>query len=347
MVFVLFSIFILYLLWTQKNHKWFCVVLCLFLFLISALKGMSATSDLMSYENAYYRLEGKSFRNLLIEYLSGEQKDFGFYAIAKVFSLLGFSVEIWKGAIALFFAICASVFIYRDSEEPFISAIMLFAFYYGFTLSGLRQTMAMGIILLSFKYIKERKLIKYLILVVIATLFHSSALIFLPAYWLVRMKLGLKQIVLIIISFAICVFAPSIVRILLSIIAWNESVGGYADTETKLNWSGYIIQVLIFAFCLLFRWNWENDFKLYNKPTDSWINLMVIGLCLQGASVIIAEAFRVSYYYSMASMLALPNIVQLQKDKTHSVLLWVVPLLLILYMLISQSYIDLTFFWQG
>lgn len=51
-----------------------------------------------------------------------------------------------------------------------------------------RQFIAIAIVLFAYGYIVDKKLLKYLTTVIVASLFHKTALIMLPAYFLLRMR---------------------------------------------------------------------------------------------------------------------------------------------------------------
>ena len=48
----------------------------------------------------------------------------------------------------------------------------------------------MVFVLYSFDAIVDRKLLRFLILMAVASVFHYPALVFLPAYWIANMKVG-------------------------------------------------------------------------------------------------------------------------------------------------------------
>ena len=66
---------------------------------------------------------------------------------------------------------------------PFFYFTTLYAF---FSVNGLRQSIAFSIIVFSIYSIYEKKLLKYLILVLFAASFHQSALLFLPFYFFIN-----------------------------------------------------------------------------------------------------------------------------------------------------------------
>lgn len=63
----------------------------------------------------------------------------------------------------------------------------------------MRQGMAMAILLFSFKYIKERKLLMFLFTIYIAVGFHTSATVFIIAYWIVLIPMNSTRILTVIL----------------------------------------------------------------------------------------------------------------------------------------------------
>ena len=100
----------------------------------------------------------------------------------------------------IFFGIIAGLtwyfFIKGSQKYQFLLPLMLyFAITSGFflwTMSGLRQSLAIMIFFYSIKYIIEKKLLHYSIMISIATLFHSSALILFPIYFIYKIKFNQK-----------------------------------------------------------------------------------------------------------------------------------------------------------
>ena len=75
--------------------------------------------------------------------------------------------------------------IHRYSENKPLSLFLYVTFaYYTFSMSGLRQTGAMGFIMIAYHFMKERKIWKYLLFCGVAFSFHITALLFIPVYWI-------------------------------------------------------------------------------------------------------------------------------------------------------------------
>lgn len=331
----------------ENPKKLFCIAAAAVLFIISACKAIVVNGDLINYANVYISLQYRSFSHLYMAWRAEEMKDIGFYSVGKVFADMGVSTEVWMASIALLFAGLAAWHIYRNSRQPWISVLMLFTLYYSFTLSGLRQTMALAVIFYAYECIKKQQLKHFLLAVFVAYLFHSSALVFLPAYWIARMKINWKQPLMVITAVIITLVFPDIIRELIERLAWNDSLRGYSDTETTLSWAGFVIQVFIACFCTLFKRDVSLAEAERREEIDAFLNCMVIGLCAQSASAVVAESFRVSYYYSICCIAAVPNVIMTNRSRRNrTIMIAGVCGSLLAYMLWSGAYRDLTFFWQ-
>lgn len=332
----------------KKNRK-VCIWVVAYLFLISAMKSIAANGDLTMYSRTFERMASFSYQELMDLWYEDRLKDGVFYVVAKAFCDLGFSDYVWMGFISLTFAVGVGWFIYRNSAKPLLSLMLLITLeYFRFTLSGLRQTMALAIIIgLSYEFMLSRKPIKFVLSVLLASLFHSSAILFLPAYIVCTWKLGWKQLALLGGLSVTYFLFPNAVRHFLAEIAWSSSVARYAQSQVALTWSGVIIQLCILAFCLLFRNETFLDEHQKWRKIDAFINCMIVGLCLQILATMIAEAFRLAYYYNICCIAVVSNeVVENKRQENHSTMYIIIGLCLVAYMLWSQAYFDLTFFWQ-
>jgi len=130
-------------------------------------------ADCEGYVNIFYHPESFG-KDPLYKYLN------------VILSEMGFDVQ-------SIFIVCSvlMVFLYvyaicRESKSPILSLFLFCAanYYIHYTFCVLRQGIAMGIILVGVRYIKQRQLWKYLVCVLFAAGFHYSALVALPLYWL-------------------------------------------------------------------------------------------------------------------------------------------------------------------
>jgi len=194
------SIFFLYLgIKEKKNVKrkksyfiWIVLSILPLLFLI-IFRSPNVGRDYISVANTYSRIA----RGLIT---SSDVRWFGMpliyfcQFICKIFGQDPFWFYLIIGILTI-------VFIYKailcNSDNPVFSLFIFICFclfYQAFNQS--RQILALSIILYSYKYIVERNLLKYVLLILFASIFHNTALIFIPIYFLRYIKLNWKTILL-------------------------------------------------------------------------------------------------------------------------------------------------------
>ena len=108
-----------------KKNRTVCIWITVFLFLISAMKSISANGDLTMYSRTFGRLGRYTYREIVNLWLNDDLKDGIFYVVAKAFGDVGLTDYIWMGFIALTFAAGVGWFVYRNSAKPFLSLMLL------------------------------------------------------------------------------------------------------------------------------------------------------------------------------------------------------------------------------
>lgn len=204
--------------------------------------------------------------------------------------------------------------------------LLLYMFPSYFTGDGgqMRQGAAMGITIFSFIFIKKRQLLWFIFTIYIAYGFHKSAVIFLPAYWLVLIPVNSKLITLAIItSIILSPFKIYLYISLLEGIAPAEVYEGYSAYESvEVEGTGSLIRFtdlicIMYAYFLI----------TYNKDACEKIeyyeyirNIGLIGICMyfifRGSAIF---SGRLAAYYIVFMTMALPNIIaSIKNTKTRN-----------------------------
>ena len=135
-----------------------------------------------------------------------------------------------------------------------------------------RQTLAMGILLLGIRFIKERKLLPYLSIVAIAFFIHRMSIVALPLYWLGKIRLNNIFIIAIFFSFIIIGRLLQDYFTLIS-IAMGGQLGEIASTYTEnqtVERNGVpIITILLNIIFLCLYLYYRHKFTLNH---DEWFN---------------------------------------------------------------------------
>ena len=164
----------------DKNHKNFLIGTTIIMILFYGLRGQNVGSDTISYI-AMFNVDGAVPMGELWTYM-WEQKSPAFVLFEWVFYQVLPYVQLWFIATSAFFFINLSRFIQKNS--------MIFFTILGlFQTTGVRQSCAMAILLIAYEQMKNKKLIRFILLVVLAYFFHKSSIVFLPFYLVGRRKI--------------------------------------------------------------------------------------------------------------------------------------------------------------
>lgn len=339
-----FSGFIRLITLNSTKKKSFIYISGATLFIIAALRSVYFGSDPIGYVLSYRKLSYQSLSSLWFNLINYSGKDPFFSFFSKILNMSGVSAQLWLAILSGIFIFSVSKLIYKYSDEPYISYISLISLgYFYFSLTGLRQATAIAIILLSYKYLRERKLLNFILFVLFASLFHASALIFLIAYPISQININIKQIIGIISALMITIYFSSFIRQIIRYIAWTETIASYADRQVTLNYSGFIIQFAIFIFC----WAFKDKVLEKDHKNITLYNLLFLGLVFQSFSTIVAEFFRVSYYFSIFNIILIPKAIDVIDHKGLKMYVYLVILsIFIIYFLRSGSFQEFAFFWE-
>lgn len=328
----------------KKNNKLTLILIFLFLFVISSLKSYEYTGDLQAYVNQYMYLDEKSYKTLIVGIFTRKVKDPTFYLFAKICFDLGFSSYLWLSIIAAIFALSCTYFIYKQSDNYGMSFLLLLSLgYFSFSMTGLRQTVALSLILVGYSFLKQKKYIHFIVFVVLASLFHISAicvLIALPCKF-IKIKDKFVFLLLLIILFGIAYAGyPFLYQIVDKIL--GEKYSNYLNSGTHLNLSGFMIQGCI----LIFTWYFIPDKKLKENNNSFIILILSLGLFFQFlASILFAEMFRISMYFSIFAIVSVPMILEnyVLEPKEKRLLSFLVPMVFVLYLVFFNNDYILSF----
>ena len=104
-----------------------------------------------------------------------------FTLLTKAMSYLTCNPEIMYGIYAILILVPIAYVIYRHSDNIWLSVtIYLCLTFYYTSLSFIRQSLAVSLLILCYGFIKTRKIIPVIILAVLASLFHYTAIVFIP-----------------------------------------------------------------------------------------------------------------------------------------------------------------------
>ncbi|EOU1251734.1 EpsG family protein, partial [Clostridium perfringens] len=210
---------------------------------------------------------------------------------------------------------------YKYCTYPFftLTFYMYKTFFYT-NFVAMRQSIAIAIFIFSIKYIINGSFKKYFILVLLATLFHSSAIVLVFLYFLRYVNLRkMKFINIILIGIFIMIFSMPIIKLIGLIIGL---IGG---TETVLNKINSIhgslgINLHVIEMIVLYI-VFAKNYKITNEKEKIWFNLFVT-YCILIISFSSQVIFiRIAMYFYFPIMIFISSSLEKIKNSKYKILL--------------------------
>lgn len=238
----------------------------------------------------------------------------GFVALMQISMEVGVGFHGLMFLSALLTISCFYIAIFRFSSSMLFSTSVLFGLgIFGVATNQIRQAIAVGIVLVGMPFIWNRELAKWSLAVAMASLFHVTAVIVLPFYWLSRMKAP-RLVLLGLLIFAILLFLAIQVREVLyrpiDFFAGPVGLGHYVDRiwqdAPRLNTGLRIFSYI--AICIILLFFSRVFFHSNNMRLRVLTNMFYIGLIMSiGLSTFWALP-RLSLYFMSASILLMPSL---------------------------------------
>lgn len=236
----------------------------------------------------------------------------------------------WLGSYQWIFAITHVIFLFfilayiRENSKNYSFSVFIFmsSTLFAFSLNGMRQSIATAIFLYAVKYIKKNNLIKYMIFIVIAILFHKSAMIYIPFYLLsyVDLRSYKKMPIVLFITLILTVSSKPIYSLLYKLSFkygfYSKFFNSQYDQGVQFNWMYFLmllINVVIVLSFYLFVSN--DDATLEELDNKVEFNIQVIALFFSAVSFVVPGAFRMFYMFNPIQLTLVPNMLSKISDK--------------------------------
>ena len=250
-----------------------------------------------------------------------------YYLLNKIVALLGGSAPWLFGLAAALFLLPVYRSILRDSPYPYLSIFLLLGttlFFY--SLNGTRQMIGTAFLLLSVPFLEKKKMVPYVVLVLVASGFHTMCLLFLVVYFLVWLRFTPQ--ILAGITVGICLLGELLSRIAVAIIGKMPYYSDYLETSFAEKERGYIvlcIDIVLVIFSTIYYQKGNDKFRIY-------FNLQVLALwaSVLTGKIVLVDRFRLSF--SLASIVLLPMTIKgIENRKTRRIVAIIVCIMYFLY----------------
>lgn len=174
----------------RKNYNFYYSLLLVWFICVSVFQ-YGVGVDIINYERNFRQFNALTFKFQDIFDYQGERMQPGWVLMLYLFRLMTDDFFFMRAIIVIFVNISIFRFFKKESNYPFICVLLYALFgYLVINFNMMRQAIPMAIFLNIYPYLKNGKYLKYYLGVVIAYMFHNSALILLiiPIFTLIKSK---------------------------------------------------------------------------------------------------------------------------------------------------------------
>ena len=273
------------------------------LFIFAALRSYEVGTDLPSYFSSYQEDGSMSLRDILY-YRQG--RDPFFHLFLHVLYQVSPNPQLMLVTIGAVVALGFSYLAYHEKGNVLLIYMLFVGLrMYSFTLSGLRQAMALGIVFIAYVMLRKKRYGLYFALTLFAVLFHTSALIFILAYPIHKIKNTPLFIVVTLSIGIINLVAGGLVADILRNIAFEERFDSYDLNREFQGGMTFVIYFIVFVFTI----GMYKTMKIRDASYPESLRMATLGFVLVFIGQTVENVFRLAYYFNYASILIIPQLI--------------------------------------
>lgn len=330
-----------------KGKKLYIISVCVIFTLMTGLRSLEVGADTINYKISYEIVANTSWTELLNNFYAyihstggmlqnNSLRDPAYNCFVKLTQVVCNNYRFFMFVMGIVVNVPLAKWVYDNSKKPYMTFLVYLILNYSFFgTTGYRQTIAYTLAtFIGYKFVKEKKLIPFLVIIAIAFFFHKSVLIVLLFYFLANKKITQ--------SYIICSVMGIIV---IFIFRWQFSqfwkeLSGYGEMYTGQyegagTWTFTMMLVLVLMVSLLFR----HLILDYDKQSNHYINATILAAIFVPLTFINPSSMRIIEYFSIYLTLLLPDMLSIVKAKDRQLAsALVIIVLVLLYVKSGQTY---------
>ena len=240
--------------------------------------------------------------------------EIGFAYLNKVVALISKEPQFFLSVTA----IAVSVMVYPTYKRLCTDAsltIVLFCIMSTFVLmfSGIRQMLAIGVGFVAYEFTRRKKLIPFVLMVLLAMTFHVSAFMLAFMYPVYHVKVTKKWLYVVVPILAmVFLFNRPIFSVLTAIL------GRLTKYDGSVTSTGAYTMLILFAIFTVFAFLIPDEAQL-DSETIGLRNFLLLSLVIQMFAPLHNLAMRMNYYYIIFIPLLLPKIIECRSKRWNQV----------------------------
>lgn len=284
------------------------------------------TSDYMKYFEQYARMDWNKIRNIPYEQ--------GFVYFNKLVSFMSGEPQFYLTVVA----VVTSVMIYptyRRLHKDTSLTIVLFCVISTFVMSfsGIRQMIAIAMGVVAYEFTRKKQLLPFILMVLLAISFHSSAFILAFMYPLYHARITKKWLIVVIPIMAVAFALNEPIFSVLSLVLER-----YTRFESEISNTGAYTMLILFSMFAVIAFLFPDERKL-SKEVIGLRNFLLLSVLIQMFAPLHTLAMRMNYYFIIFIPLLMPQIIQASSERWRQVALTARHVMVVFFLLY--------FFWSA
>lgn len=282
----------------KKERGVFFWIIVILEILVSSLRGVTVGADTYGYaENIIPQLKSLSYSEILNADVWLVRKEPLCYCFLKFISNPFETFTPYFVILEIIYWILIADTIKRYSKDPLLSLFIFIAFRFSFfNMTAIRQSLALAITTFSYRYYMRDKKFYFVLFVLLASLFHRSAIIFLLLLLIGKINLLERQWLVYVMAIGFA-FVSYLFRNTIGLESLGDSeiayMGYIAKDAGGGNYFSVFFMLIIFVLVSVFI----NQTNVQNRFVNDY-NIMVLALLISMAGLFVSLFFRVSMYFS-------------------------------------------------
>ena len=336
-----------------KPRNRFINIMTVVMILQSGLRNVAVGPDTYAYFKKFEGIVRYSWGDIAnafySTYIAGVGKDPGYLVFMKLSSILIDNYQVFLFLIAIIFFLALRSMMRRFCLTVFdvlVAVLVYQALFYGFfSITGIRQTLAVALLFFSIRFVQDRQFFPFLLICLVALTLHKSSVIFLPFYFVARIKKPKVLLLCVLASLPVMFYGLRPFALYLTSFEFTESYAYYTTAENDTS-CAVMFMVFMLGMALLMLYVKPGP-KGYSTTSLICLNAISTGLFFMPLTWIDQSLMRVVMYFSVFSIFILGGLVRnlCERLRINQQLMAIAVFMLFSAVIVKRSY-DYAFFWE-
>lgn len=318
-IFILISFLILLLSFNKKVGRLLLAIVFSILFILLGFRTINVGTDTINYLEIFER----------INYYDNKEIEYGWKALNVAIFNIGINFQGFIAVTAFITLLPVYITVKKHSVNPMFSLFFYYTLYFYFNAFNIsRQALAVVIVLSAMPLLLKDSKTKYILYVLLASSFHTTALVTLPLVFINKIP-----------NYTLIYFAGVALSLLIGVkgyslfysIASDTDYAHYAAVADLDNLeAGKLFLLALNAFFALVL--------VFTKEKNTYFNIFFVYVMMANLTSKVPYGYRLAIYFAIVQVLFLPSFVKNNNLKGNWKIISVIAVILYSYILFFRSF---------